>query len=259
MGFNMEYIVQAATTRGLRKETNQDSFMVRVCSTSRGKAVLAVLCDGMGGLSRGELASASVVRAFERWFLTSFPKICSKPIDDSVIRSQWTQLVVHMNEKLARYGQQENLSLGTTATVLLLTEGRYYILQVGDSRCYEIDRKAVQLTEDQSFVWREYKEGRLTREQAEKDPRRNILLECIGADQTVNPQFVFGTPKKNAVYLLCCDGFYHELSKEELQAELCAGTTGDEELIRMRLEGLIHLCMDRKEQDNISAVAVRTF
>ena len=255
----MEYIVQAATTRGLRKETNQDSFMARVCETSRGKAVLAVLCDGMGGLSKGELASASVVRAFERWFLNSFPKISANPISDSVIRSQWTQLALSMNEKLARFGRQENLNLGTTATALLLTEGRYYILQVGDSRCYEIERRVTQLTEDQSLVWREYKEGILTREEAEKDPRRNILLECIGADQRVNPQFVFGTPKKNAVYLLCCDGFYHELSQNELKTELSAASTGDEDSIRRRLEGLINTCMDRQEQDNISALAVRTF
>lgn len=255
----MEYIVQAATTRGLRKETNQDSMMIRVCETSRGKAVLAVVCDGMGGLARGELASASVVRAFERWLLESFPRICGKPISDGVIRSQWTQLVLSMNEKIAQFGKQQEIHLGTTVTALLLTEGRYYILQVGDSRCYEIGSEVRQLTEDQSLVWSEYKAGRLTKEQAETDPRRNILLECIGADDRVNPQFVFGTPKKNAVYVLCSDGFCHEPSREELYAELNAGTAGDDQMLRMRLERLINLCMERGEQDNITALAVRTF
>ncbi len=255
----MEYIVQAATTKGLRKQTNQDSFMLRVCSTSLGKVVLAVLCDGMGGLSKGELASASVVKAFDRWLKEAFPKISRKVPADSEIRRQWTALVSDMNDKLTRYGRQEHIQLGTTVTALLLTKDRYYILQVGDSRCYEISDAVTQLTEDQSLVYKEYKEGKLTLEEAEADPRRNVLLECVGADETVAPQFVFGTPKENAVYLLCCDGFYHELSRNEIWTELNAANTGDEQLIQMRLEQMIHTCMDRGEQDNISAVVVRTF
>ena len=63
----MNFIVTGNTDIGLTKSTNQDSLFIRVFNTQQGKMVLAVICDGMGGLQKGEVASASVIRAFEEW------------------------------------------------------------------------------------------------------------------------------------------------------------------------------------------------
>ena len=63
----MEYIVSAATDVGISKNTNQDSFSIKRLDTKLGKIVVAVLCDGMGGLSKGEVASATVIDAFNKW------------------------------------------------------------------------------------------------------------------------------------------------------------------------------------------------
>lgn len=60
----MDFIVSATTDIGNIKDTNQDSYNVKVLNTEAGKMAFAVLCDGMGGLSKGEVASASVVKAF---------------------------------------------------------------------------------------------------------------------------------------------------------------------------------------------------
>ncbi len=65
----MEYLVAAYTDIGIQKETNQDSICVRRAAFSEAEeTVLAVVCDGMGGLKKGEVASAAAVNAFGTWF-----------------------------------------------------------------------------------------------------------------------------------------------------------------------------------------------
>ena len=66
----MNYLVAYNTDVGLRKHTNQDSLAVKIVDTSEGRAVFAIVCDGMGGLSSGELASKEVIEAYCNWFDT---------------------------------------------------------------------------------------------------------------------------------------------------------------------------------------------
>ena len=67
----MNYNIALHTDVGIRKETNQDSMCVKQAETEKGQILLAIICDGMGGLSQGELASATVVRDFDKWFISS--------------------------------------------------------------------------------------------------------------------------------------------------------------------------------------------
>ena len=69
----MQYIAIAETDIGISKETNQDSILIKHASTDVGEVVMAVVCDGMGGLAKGELASATVIRSFDRWFHEVLP------------------------------------------------------------------------------------------------------------------------------------------------------------------------------------------
>src|SRR5699024_5044665 len=96
----------------------------------------AVLCDGMGGLDKGEVASASVLRAFDKWVRESLPSLCNLPLEDHVIRSEWEKIIQEQNELLHRYGARVGVSLGTTVVAMLVTETRIFILNVGDSRAY---------------------------------------------------------------------------------------------------------------------------
>ena len=63
----MNFLISANTDIGTTKQTNQDSLAVKILNTVQGRMVFAVLCDGMGGLANGEIASASLVNAFESW------------------------------------------------------------------------------------------------------------------------------------------------------------------------------------------------
>ena len=255
----MNYIVSARTDIGLTKTTNQDSLSMRVVNTAQGRMAFAVLCDGMGGLDKGEVASASVIRAFDHWFHNDLPGLCNAPLEDSVIREQWNRIVTEQNSTIKAYGARQGVKLGTTVVAMLLTQTRYYILNVGDSRAYEITDSAKQITNDQTFVAREVALGNMTVEQARVDERRNVLLQCVGASDSVYPDMFFGVTNGNAVYMLCSDGFRHEISVDEIYEKLNPNVLFDENMMNKNAEALIEMNKARKERDNISVALVRTF
>jgi len=255
----MEFIVSASTDIGLVKSTNQDSLNVRVYSTSIGKVVFAVLCDGMGGLESGEIASASVVNAFCKWADVRLPQLIAAGFGDQDIKREWTDIAVDMNSKLKAHGAMRGINLGTTLTAILLTSERYYLINVGDSRTYEIADRAESLTQDQTVVAMEVRNGIITEEQAAVDPRRSVLLQCIGASETVVPDLFFGQTVQNAVYMLCSDGFRHEITPEEIYGSFCPGNMLSAEQMKQNELYLIDLNKQRSERDNISVITIRTY
>ena len=64
----MKYKFIAETDVGISRSTNQDSVLVKHAAYEKREVLMAIVCDGMGGLSKGELASATVIREFSKWF-----------------------------------------------------------------------------------------------------------------------------------------------------------------------------------------------
>lgn len=255
----MNFIVSATTDIGIVKETNQDGMSVKVINTPQGKMTFAVLCDGMGGLSKGEVASTTLIMAFNDWVCNQLPLLCKNPIDDAAIRKQWEDIVVGQNKIIKAYGASQGIRLGTTVVVMLITQTRYYVMNIGDSRAYEISDIPHQLTEDQTFVAREVQQGRMTEEQAKVDSRRSVLLQCVGASDDVYPDMFFGEPKKEAVYMLCSDGFRHEITPNEIYEKFQPAALVDAVSMENNAKYLIELNKQRAERDNISVVLIRTF
>lgn len=255
----MNFIVQGCTDVGNIKSTNQDSFLIRVFSTTLGKMAFMVLCDGMGGLSKGEVASSSLVNAFKKWSEERLPVLCETGIQDVDIYNEWSHIATEFNDKIKLYGKSYGVSMGTTLTAMLITETRYYIINVGDTRAYEIYDKTIALTKDHSVVAHEVELGNITAEEAENDPRRNVLLQCIGASDVVFPDVFFGDTKKDSVYMLCSDGFRHLITGEEIYSNLNPSVMLDEDMMRNNMLALIELNKQRMERDNITVLTVRTF
>ena len=261
------------STKGAVKPSNQDSFLIKVANTSLGDVALVVVADGMGGLSKGELASAQVVRAMDQWFENKLPGYL-EAMGSSVaglerlVEAQWNGLVQELNISILQYGKRNRLNLGTTFTAMLCVGSRYSIAHVGDSRVYQItEGKAVQLTEDQTLVQRELSAGRITEEEALVHPQRNVLLQCVGASREVMPQVISGSLNKGATYLLCSDGFRHELTEEELLERFAPAAleglwnSGSDGLPCYEgIETSIRECVEqleaRGEKDNITAVVL---
>lgn len=157
-----------------------------------------------------------------------------------------------------RYGRKDNLNLGTTLTVLLVVGARYSIVHVGDSRVYEISSSGnvKQLTEDQTFVHREIKAGRMTEEEAKTHPKRNVLLQCIGSSKQVQPELEHGNIKKDACYLVCSDGFRHVLSDEQI-ASINIQKGDFESKAKSKLVELIEYDKQNGESDNLTAAVLK--
>lgn len=255
----MNFIISANTDVGIEKSTNQDSLTSMVLNTPQGRMAFAVLCDGMGGLDKGEVASASVINAFRSWAINELPNLCNAPLEDSTIRSQWEAIVTEQNQSIKTYGARQGVRLGTTVVAMLLTQKRYYILNVGDSRAYELTGQLRQITNDQTFVAREIAMGHMTEDEAATDSRRSVLLQCVGASDEVYPDMFFGEVQHDAVYMLCSDGFRHEITPEEIYRQLQPDVLFDEYTMQQHCQSLIELNKQRQERDNISVSLVRTF
>ena len=255
----MEFQIAYDTDTGLVKKTNQDSLCVMEAETEKGNILFALLCDGMGGLAKGEVASATLVRVFSEWFQGKLQNLLAleNPLEE--IQYQWDRMIKIESQNIAEYGRKCELQLGTTLTALLILEnGTYLIGHVGDTRVYAIHQEGVEiLTEDQTVVANEIRQGRLTMEQAQTDPRRSVLLQCIGASRIVEPVFLKGEVRPGECYMLCSDGFRHEISEEEILKELGFSANPDEAAMKASVRRLIKRDMDRGERDNISAILIK--
>lgn len=256
----MNYQIAFHTDIGIRKETNQDSLCIKQAQTSNGIILMAMICDGMGGLAKGEVASATIINAFSTWFEQELPVILAEDNYIEEVKYRWDRMIKEQNKNIADYGRANHIQLGSTLTAMLIFEnGQYVIGHVGDSRAYRItDDEITTLTLDQTVVANEVRQGRLTAEQAETDPRRNVLLQCIGASRIVEPDYIEGKVGSNECYMLCSDGFRHVVTSDEIKKAFCPANNLDETTMKNNIVKLIELNKERQENDNISAVLIKT-
>ena len=253
----MNYLTAVHTDPGIKKGINQDSVYVEVADTDCGEVVLAAVCDGMGGLVKGEVASAALIRDFARWFHRQFPAMLYGGLLPDDLLQSWTELIAQTDGRLAAYGWEKGITLGTTAAAVLLVNGTYYILNVGDSRVYRICDSVLQLTRDQTVVQREVEMGRLTPEEARVSPRRNLLLQCVGAGGRITPDFYVGEYGSDEVFMLCSDGFRHAISPEEFYERMNPQSMRTEQDMQANAVYFTELNMARNERDNISVILIR--
>ena len=197
----------------------------------------------------------------EQWFETDFPQILRQVTDVEEIlekvKNNWYGTANVLNLQLAQYVEGTGKRMGTTIVALLMIKNEYFIMNVGDSRAYAISNQVYQLTKDQSLVQQQIDLGRVRPEDAERHPQRNVLLQCIGASEEVLPDFYRGTVLPGTLFLLCSDGFRHEISEQELFMQLNPSGLVNEERMKERLVYLTELVKSRREMDNISAVAIK--
>lgn len=235
----MRYLTNVYWNRGREAEKNQDSVVLQQVLTCRGRVLLAAVCDGMGGLPRGEAASGYAAKQFRDWFYTELFAMIRKNKRYWVIRRSLDRLVFHMQEQMKRYAAQEEISLGTTMTVLAMWDRTWLLWHLGDSRAYRLrGQRMVQLTEDHA-----------------QDGRK--LTKCLGSFGHFAPQHGMGVLRPGDGILLCTDGFRRCVAAEELQGVMNPRELTGEEQIGRRLREIGETCMKRGESDNLSAVYIK--
>lgn len=253
----MRFLSAAHTDVGISKKINQDAFCLKIARTPTTNIAFAVMCDGMGGLNNGEYASALVVNAFSSWFEKELPSVADNNMNMENVTARWRELVLDQGEKILRYGQSRNISLGTTVTALLIVNDKYANIHVGDSRLYKITNAMHQLTKDQTVAAHEIEQQRMTVTEAKTDRRSSILLQCVGASKVIEPDVQTGTLSENDAFMLCSDGFRHQISNEEMYGVIAPHLLTSEKVMKKSLIDLVELSKSRNEKDNITAILVK--
>ncbi len=254
----MNFMIAAHTDAGIKKNMNQDALLVEVARTGLGRVCLCVICDGMGGLSNGELASATVIRTFERWFARDFPEMLAHGFDAEVLKSAWDRMANEDNRRISVHASGRGIRMGTTVVSLLIVGDDYYVMNVGDSRVYLLTDGIRLLTRDQTVAQRQVDMGLITPEAAQNHPQRNVLLQCVGASETVTPAYYVGKVPQDSVFVMCSDGFRHAITTAEIYEKFNPSALTGERVMRENAVLLTELNKQRLETDNISVALIRT-
>jgi len=223
-----------ASDRGLVRQTNEDSFLVR-----RG---LYAVCDGMGGARAGEVASLMACEGL----LTLDPT--------SAGQQDLRSAIIEANRSIARRSLSEEhlLGMGTTLTAALAGEESLTIAHVGDSRAYLLrEGELAQLTTDHSWVGEMVRRGELTPAQAAIHPHRSIITRALGTDSEVEPDVLEVPVKPGDRVLLCSDGLTGMVSDSDIAEALRRGEGPQEAAM-----SLVQAALAGGGEDNVTVVVV---
>lgn len=203
--------VFAKTDKGKVRSINQDAFYVNTLSDG---AVLAVVCDGMGGASAGDIASKTAVEIISQYVLNAYnPSMTSDDITrllDNAISSANLE-VFTLSQK-----NEELIGMGTTAVVAVVREAQAIICNVGDSRAYRVNDNLVQLTRDHSVVQSLVESGKLSPEEARVHPKKNVITRALGVEENVLSDGYCVYLGENDKILLCTDGLSNYVTQESI-------------------------------------------
>ena len=196
----------SATHVGQIRTLNEDSLLVA--------ASMVAVADGMGGHQGGEVASATAIETL------------AASVGEQTSVEALMQAVQAANRAVLEHStlSPELRGMGTTLCALAaLDEQRVAVVNVGDSRVYLLrGAEYAQISEDHSFVEALVRDGRLTREQADVHPQRNVLTRALGVDPHVDVDGWIVTVETGDRFLLCSDGLFNEVPDEEVATLLRA-------------------------------------
>jgi protein phosphatase len=190
------------------RNNNEDNVL------TDGALGLAMVADGMGGHSSGEVASSMAAKVTRDKF-KSLQVTGMKPGEYNekyALETNQLGFAVQLaNSVIYEVGNSvpENKGMGTTLSAILLSGSKISIAHIGDSRIYLFrDGVLQQVTEDHSLVMDHVRKGLMTLEQAEKSPLQNILTRALGTQKNPVVDLKEIPVMENDRYLLCTDGLF---------------------------------------------------
>mgnify|MGYP000944712720 FL=1 len=235
--------LEARSDTGLKRSKNDDS--------GYGGRYLAVVADGMGGHVGGDVASATTVLNLTPLDHPDFENGTGGVYLADEIQS--ANLII--NELAANDPQLAGM--GTTCTALLIDGDCIEFAHIGDSRAYRLrpgaDGEFEQISTDHTFVQRLLNEGRITPEEAEHHPHKNVIMRVLG-DVDASPELELKT--LDAVvgerWVLSSDGLDAVVSVPEIEQVM----RSHDDLAEVA-DTLISMTLERGAPDNVTVVALQ--
>lgn len=196
---------------GIQRKINQDAYLAATIKNADRISYVFAVADGLGGHRSGEIASQMAV---------DFIKNNLSRISNYFDSEEMMAFVNDINQELKKIGDGEPARLGmaTTLTMCILDANDLCICHVGDSRAYAItDSVITRLTKDHSLVQILVDEGKITPEEAEIHPQKNVITRALGTDTSVNVDFYNYPIDPNSTYLVCSDGLFNMVSDHDIK------------------------------------------
>ena len=235
------------TDPGCVRTQNQDSYQIEQLDRN---TLLCTVCDGMGGAKSGNVASSLAVDVFTQEIRRTW-----KPNMDPLQVEQMLRSAVKLaNFTVFDQAQQfeEFYGMGTTLVAALIQGKNAVVINVGDSRAYQIGPDGIRrITRDHSLVQMMIDRGELTREQARNYPGKNLITRAIGTEPTVESDLFRLNLEQEDSVLLCSDGLSNMMDDQEILFEVVHGVNK-----QYCCQRLLNIAKNRGAPDNVTSVLV---
>lgn len=239
---------------GMKRTHNEDNLALLP------EESLYIVADGMGGHASGEVASQMAVETIMSFFrMTTRDEEVTWPYkEEKNLRYDENRLVASIkfaNQRIYEAAAREARfkGMGTTIVTAFFTQGGAYLGHVGDSRGYRIrDGEIEQITDDHSLLNDYIKANKLTPEEIENFPHKNVIVRALGMKDSVQVDVNRLDPKPGDYYLLCSDGLSGMITDEQIR-DIILGAPD----LEKACENLIEGANNHGGTDNITAALVQ--
>lgn len=231
---------------------NQEDALRPLVGKATSQDRLFVLCDGMGGADKGEVASNVVADAFVKEMMGM--DFASQPLTEE----RFNQVLERVYDDLDKHDDGKRLrKMGTTLTLLCFHAGGVLAAHIGDSRIYQVrpsERRVVFVTRDHSKVNDMIALGEITPEQAKTVPYRNIITRAMQPCAYRDPADVaqLTDVRSGDYFVMCSDGVLEQIDDDGIVDWLAADGTDEQKLERMR-----RLTVNNKDNHTLHLIHVQ--
>ena len=204
------------TDIGIKRESNQDVFYTHKFNDQVG---FAIVCDGMGGQSAGHIASDMACEIISGKLIEG--GVNELPTDQ--IRELAVSAISDANVQIYRKSNLEAgcKGMGTTTVLAIISGDTACVAHIGDSRVYLlVNGKLHQMTRDHSLVQELLEQGKISEEEVQNHPNKNMITRAVGVNLTVDIDYIEMPFTKGSKLLLCTDGLTNMVQNETIEEVL---------------------------------------
>ncbi len=236
------------TNVGRVRENNEDAFKIEISPDK--KAVIAVVCDGMGGARAGQIASEMATLSFT----DSIIENGGFNLTGKKLEGVMNEAVASANAEIYKLSHTEEryAGMGTTLVSAVCRNSKVMIANVGDSRAYFINSDGIsRITRDHSLVEDMVERGTITELEAQVHPNKNVITRAVGTERDIRTDFYAKELHCGEFILLCSDGLSNLVSEQEMLYEILLENQAESACDR-----LVEIANSRGGYDNITAVLI---
>jgi PPM family protein phosphatase len=241
-------IAPPCSLHGLGKRTNNEDNLFPAFQTATPNDRLFLVCDGVGGSEKGEIASQITCKAIPEWYSRNRISVSDDQVVHNAVGFAKAEIEAYLRNNPGSEG------MATTLTLLHLHENGATVAHIGDSRVYHIrNGKILWKTKDHSYVNNLVEAGVITETEALNHPQRNVIMRALHGKDSSSLADVntISQLEPGDYFFLCSDGIMEGISETEL-TEILGAAASD----KAKIDVIEKKCTELSN-DNFTAYLIR--